>query len=78
MDADALQGQAQADAATATEAAIVDLKAILKKHADECALDPAEKADPSQLVIRRILVNKDPDISLIPDFVTDAEIEHLL
>lgn len=78
MELDELQGQAQADAAAATEAVIIDLKAILQSSADQCNETADEKSNKGQRVLRRLVVNKDPEISLIPDFLDDAEIEHLL
>jgi len=73
MQPEALQGQAQADAALEAQAAIVDIKAILEGDQDQ-----SDATSSGQRILRRVIVNKDPEISLIPDFVNDAEIEHLL
>jgi len=70
---EALQGQAQAEAALETEATIVDIKAIL-----EGTDEKSSEINGAKRVLKRVIVNKDPEISLIPDFVDDAEIEHLI
>lgn len=78
VDLDSLQGQAQADAASETEAIIVDPKAILAKEAlrgnDVCDDDVA--AD--QHVLRKFIVNENPEVFVVPNFLSDDEVDHLL
>lgn len=69
-----LQGEAQARAAVSREARIVDPKLLLANEAPP-ELNPRTGVP---LVLRQYLVHKDPDFYLIPNFVSDAEIEHLL
>jgi prolyl 4-hydroxylase len=78
MEPEALQGQAQADAALATEADVIDLKAILQRCSETSADSLGAESNRGQRVFTRLVVHKDPEISLIPDFIDDDEVEHLL
>jgi prolyl 4-hydroxylase len=69
-----LQGEAQAAAAVSRQANVIDPN-ILLANEDPPELNPRTGVP---LTLKQYLVHKDPEFYLIPNFVTDAEIEHLL
>jgi len=73
INGETLQGEAQAMAALATEATIIDPLTILK---DE---DPPElSSNGVPKVLKSYLIHRDPKIYVIPHFVSDEEIDHLM
>eukprot|EP00928_Gymnodinium_smaydae_P011509 TRINITY_DN14239_c0_g1_i1.p1 TRINITY_DN14239_c0_g1~~TRINITY_DN14239_c0_g1_i1.p1 ORF type:complete len:464 (+),score=90.07 TRINITY_DN14239_c0_g1_i1:51-1442(+) len=72
----ALSPLAQAARDRAKDAVAIDAKAIAAAD----ALGPPEMDESTGLprVLRSYVVHRDPEIFLIPNFVTDGEIEHLL
>lgn len=74
INGEELQGEAQAQAALSKEAYVIDPKVVMADE-EPPELDPRTGVPK---VLKSYLVHKDPKIYLIPNFVSDAEIEHLL
>lgn len=70
-----VQGEAQAAAALAKEAMIIDPKKVIPEDEEPPELNPVTGVPK---VLKSYLVCQDPNMYLIPNFVSDAEIEHLL